>query len=72
MSSTYMTSSGDTWDAIALKVYGNEKYTEHLMNNNQDRNLLATILFDAGTVLNTPELTATEQASVNQPPWRTT
>ena len=31
MASTYVTKQGDTWDLIAKKVYGAEKYLDHLM-----------------------------------------
>lgn len=30
----YRTVSGDTWDLIAYKVYGNEKYFHRLIRNN--------------------------------------
>jgi phage tail protein X len=70
VSKTYTTSSGDTWDAVALAVYGSEKHVEYLMANNQNIALLSTLIFDAGVVLNTPALTSTAKTVTNQPPWR--
>lgn len=70
MSDTYVTSLGDTWDKIALAVYGNERHAQYLMANNGDADLLATVIFYAGITLKTPELTRAAEASVNLPPWR--
>jgi phage tail protein X len=71
MSSTaYTTQSGDTWDAVALSVYGNVTYAEYLMSQNQDADLLATVIFDSGVLLNTPALPQPVQVAANQPPWR--
>ena len=46
MASTYVTKQGDTWDLIAKKVYGAEKYLDHLMAHNFD--LLDHFVFSAG------------------------
>ena len=35
MAKVYKTVSGDIWDKIAKEVYGSEKYTSFLMENNQ-------------------------------------
>ena len=51
---TYKTIQGDTWDSIAYKIYGDEKYTDFLMQNNFE--LLDIFVFKAGTIVNTPEL----------------
>lgn len=71
MSGTYLTAAGDTWDIIALAIYGDRKYTEFLMGANQGLDLLATVVFDAGVILSTPELPSTETTSDSTPPWRT-
>ena len=34
MAATYTTKQGQTWDEIALEVYGDEKYADFLMQNN--------------------------------------
>lgn len=59
----YKTIQGDTWDSIAYKIYGDEKYTDFLMQNNFE--LLDIFVFKAGTILNTPEL-PTNQSEVEE------
>lgn len=68
MGKTYVARSGDAWDLIAFRVYGDVRYTGWLMKNNLP--LLDTFIFGAGTVLNTPEPPAGEIKS-DLPPWRT-
>ena len=34
MNEAYRTIQGDTWDMIAKKVYGDEKYLDYLMAHN--------------------------------------
>ena len=70
MDATYTTRRGDTWDLIAYQVYGSEQYAGFLMQHNFP--LLDILIFDAGTVLNTPALPETAQSSGNVlPAWRT-
>lgn len=69
MESTYTTKQGDVWDKIAYEVYGDEEYTGWLMENNFP--LLDTFVFDAGVVLQTPELPEDDDLT-NAPIWRTT
>ncbi len=71
LSTTHTTAAGETWDQIALKLYGSVKYTEYLMANNQDPALLATVIFDAGIVLSIPVLPVITQVNSGTPPWRT-
>lgn len=66
MTTTYITIQGETWDEIALKVYGGEKYASFLMKNNYP--LLNILVFSAGTRLNTPDLPEEEKGEL--PPWR--
>ena len=54
MALNYTTKSGDTWDLIALNVYGSEQKADWLMQNNPE--LIRIVRFDSGTVLSTPEL----------------
>lgn len=65
---TYTTAEGDAWDMIAYKVYGKEKYTGLLLYANPA--YVGTFIFDAGTVLNVPELTDEEAAAAEIPAWR--
>lgn len=68
---TYTTILGDTWDLISLKVYGNTKYTDMLTAANQNEELLSTVIFSAGTIINVPEISTDQrQAGESLPPWR--
>ena len=68
MAGTYTTQQGDAWDAIAHKVYGSEKYTGWLMQNNFP--LLDIFVFGAGPVLQTPDPPEDDETA-NLPIWRT-
>lgn len=63
---TYETVQGDTWDMIAKKVYGEEKYAGYLMESN--RLLLDYMIFPGGVVFSIPELT--EEQDADLPIWR--
>ena len=63
--SMYKTKKGECWDEVAKKVYGSEKYTGYLMQNNLP--LLDIAVFSAGTLVNTPDLPADE---TDIPIWR--
>lgn len=71
MADKYLTAAGDTWDKIAFTVYGDEKQIGYLMAANRDAALLATVIFDAGAELMTPEPDGAVQSAVSVPPWRT-
>lgn len=66
---TYTTIQGQHWDEAALAIYGRETAVEWLWANNPT--LLDTYIFDAGTVLNAPELPAAASSDGTLPPWRT-
>ena len=51
---TYTTIQGDTWDLIAYKLYGDEKYMRYLFEANWPQ--ADVLVFSAGTVLNVPDL----------------
>ena len=64
---TYTTVSGDMWDLISKKVYGDEKFTDVLFNANPEYRMLYT--FPAGIVLDIPEIE--ERISADDlPPWK--
>lgn len=67
-SDTYTTKSGDVWDRIAYDVYGDELKMDWLLENNIK--LVHIVVFDAGTVINTPELPETETTQTAMPAWR--
>lgn len=61
----YITHQGECWDEAAKAIYGSEKHTGFLMQNNMP--LLDVAVFSAGTQLNTPELPREES---DLPAWR--
>lgn len=66
MASTYTTVQGDTWDLIAYKLYGEEKYMKYLIEANWT--LLDVLIFSSGTVLIVPDLP--EEVDEDRPFWR--
>lgn len=49
----YETISGDTWDIVAWKIYGNELYADRLMEANAD--YLDYMIFPANIKLKIPD-----------------
>lgn len=66
MSKTYTTIQGDTWDLIAYKLYGSEKYMKNLIEANWP--LLEVLVFSSGTVINVPDIP--EDSDKDAPFWR--
>lgn len=66
MDGVYRTIQGDTWDAIAKKVYGNERKMDFLMEKNPD--LLDHFVFSAGILVRVPEILADTEDDL--PEWR--
>lgn len=62
----YTTQQGDTWDVLALDIYGSEKLAYVLQAANPQ--YLHLLYFPAGLILIVPE---TPVAATNQPkaPW---
>ena len=65
---TYKTILGDTWDSIALKVYGAEKLFPLLMEANP--NEIGTLVFSADIVLNIPPVNIEMERASNREDWR--
>lgn len=61
----YTTRQGQAWDQIAKEVYGDEKYTDYLMQSNPQ--YLDIFVFPYGIGLKTPEL---PQDRKDIPLWR--
>ena len=61
---TYKTIAGDSFDFIAKKVLGSEKYTPELIKANPEH--VQTFVFDAGIELTIPEITVTKERIL---PW---
>lgn len=68
MANTYRTVSGDTWDIVSWKQYGNEKYVDVLIEANWRERF--TVIFPAGVELTIPAIDTTVQNNRNLPPWR--
>lgn len=64
---TYLCSAKETFDEIALNLYGDEQYASVLLEANP---LLAhKIMMDGGEKLRAPEIARSEAAST-LPPWK--
>lgn len=62
----YKTIQGDTWDGIAVKVYGDEKYMNELLEANQAYREI--IIFPANASLSLPNIQT--QTTTILPPWK--
>lgn len=62
----YKTIQGDTWDGIAVKVYGDEKYMNELLEANQAYREI--IIFPANVSLSLPDIQT--QTMTILPPWK--
>ena len=62
----YKTIQGDTWDGIAVKVYGDEKYMNELLDANQAYREI--IIFPANVSLSLPDIQT--QTTTILPPWK--
>lgn len=66
--STCTTIQGDTFDILAKKIYGDEKYIELLIGANP--RYCGVIIFSAGVVLSVPDLPDTIATREGFPSWR--
>ena len=66
MSKTYTTSQGDTWDIIALRQMGSEKYMSLIIEANSKFNQV--VVFPAGITLVIPDAPVVTANSL--PPWK--
>lgn len=65
--STYTTVSGDMWDLISHKVYGDVRFADVLIAANPDYNKV--LVFSDGVVLDVPEVELSV-VSDDLPPWK--
>ena len=67
---SYLCSAGEMFDAIALKVYGDEKYAYALMNANPK--YAETVIFEGNEELILPiiETEETEAYAATTAPWK--
>lgn len=62
----YSTISGDTFDLIAFKVFGDCKFVSDILLANRD--LLHTLIFSAGVQINIPAVERKTKSKL--PPWK--
>ena len=65
---TYTTIQGDMWDSISLKIYGDEKYIDKLIEANFKYREEA--VFSSGIILNIPEISTDSDYNFELPSWR--
>lgn len=65
--SSYTTRSGDTWDAIAYRALGSERYMDLMLDANPEHHYVAR--FADGVQLNVPALPDLDRPA-SLPPWR--
>lgn len=66
---TTITQSGETWDMISKRVYGDEHFMHELIAANVQHR--KTVLFRSGVVLNVPAIDINSTAyDTNLPLWK--
>jgi len=68
----YMAEQGSVWDNLAYRLLGDEGFVDALLAANPG--LRHVVLFEAPTMINVPDISATSRAvraqtSENLPPW---
>lgn len=64
-----VTQAGDTWDRLAKKLYGDERFMDRLIKANLVHRM--TAVFSSGVVLNVPDVDAvSSEQDVNLPRWK--
>jgi len=67
---TYTTISGDTWDIIARKAYGDELKADRLMQERENLPLLDYQVFPSGMVVTIPDISEEDAYEADLPDWR--
>lgn len=67
MAKIHITVEGDTFDALALEYYDDEKLASTIIGANPD--YCATLIFEAGVSLTIPDVTSVIYPET-LPPWR--
>ena len=67
MPNIHITAEGDTFDALALLYFGDEKLASTIIQANQD--YCGTLIFEAGVSLVIPDV-STVAYPETLPPWR--
>ncbi|WP_209510552.1 tail protein X [Sedimentibacter acidaminivorans] len=64
----YKTVSGDTFDSIAYKQYGNERQALDIIKANID--YANIIIFSEGIKLDIPDISGISSTNIKLPPWK--
>ena len=64
------TVSGDTWDMIAKRVYGDERKAQILMEARENVRLLDIQIFSAGVTVTVPDIPQETADADDLPDWR--
>lgn len=67
MPKTHITAEGDTFDALALEYYNDEKLASTIIQANPDH--CDTLIFEAGVALSIPDVSSVTYPDT-LPPWR--
>lgn len=71
MAKTIKTISGDTWDILSKRTYGDERFMDVLIRANITHRKAG--IFPAGVVLTVPDIdTSVIENATNLPPWKAT
>ncbi len=66
---TIKTKQGDTWDILAKRYYGNERFMDVLIKANPAYQ--EVLLFSSGVILDVPAIdTSSNALEMNLPPWK--
>ncbi|QNM15519.1 tail protein X [Fusobacterium hominis] len=64
---TYTTVPGDTWDLVAFKIFGDERFTGQLLKSNPS--LTKLVILPPGLIIKLPKLNNTDENMEVSPPW---
>ena len=67
---TITTVSGDAWDTIAKRVYGDERKAQFLMEARENVRLLDIQIFSAGVAVAVPDIPQETADADDLPDWR--
>lgn len=65
----YVCAAGESFDSVARKLFGDEKYAAELLNANPEED--GKLVFSGGEVLRLPVIDAEEEENTATAPWRT-
>ena len=67
MATEYVTVQGDRWDAIACRLWGDERLMDRLVAANPD--CMDMLVFPAGVSLRVPDGVSAKDMQMELPPW---